>query len=162
MPEAVQPEINVRNEELFYKIAAAIEERPMAWNQNAWVAYLNPETGESRSEVRVEQLDEWCETSYCIAGWAMHLTSDKPLEFLQNDGWGEEETIDIDWKGDIFDKARNLLGLSDEEAHLLFLGGFHQSDRLMPRHPETVAEVADALRAIGRGETLLKALPSWW
>lgn len=150
-------DLNPRNEELFYKIAAAIEEQPHKWRQDYWVSYLNPEIGHSDNIIAVDARHEWCETAYCIAGWAMTLSGEDQV--VEEKAWvdGSEYAV-IDFSVEVGEVGRDLLGLTNAEAGRLFHGGMRSVDSPV----EMAGEVAEALRAIGRGENVWDALPSWW
>lgn len=83
-----------------------------AWRQNRWAI---------RSE--------GCGTAFCAAGWACHANGDRfvwqnAARQTRNPGTvNAEEAFQVEVDGvrvDIFDRAANLLGLTDEQADELF------------------------------------------
>lgn len=100
----------VRNEALFDKIAAQIEETPDRYNQGAYSS------------------ETVCGTAHCVAGWACVLSGIAPISMGA-----------MTWF-----KATCLLGLKMMDDETEIFGANWMEGR-------PVAEVADALRAIGRG-----------
>lgn len=115
----------MRNEALFDKIAAQIEETPDLYNQDSWF--------EERS----------CGTAYCVAGWAAKLSGYRVYEdthpiygyLLVMASKDSEPALPI------AEVARSLLGLDDNEARI-FNVSWMEGER---------SNVPDRLRAIGRG-----------
>lgn len=110
-----------RNQELFEKIAAQIEETPHLWDQDVFA----DDEGQ-------------CGTVMCVAGWATHFTcglttSKKSGELVPANGKGFSE------------HAAEVLGLERYEASDLFFGCWDQTFGKDP------AAAAEFLRAIGRG-----------
>lgn len=122
------------NVPLLRKTMEYIDEHPLEWRQDNWMTPLSPHLAQiaacySKADLarefgvthqELEQLQEtgnWCGSACCFAGWAVELTPEaKPLvaDFhltgFEYDG--------EDW--DIADLAKDLLGLSDSEANVLF------------------------------------------
>ena len=130
-----------RNRDLFYRIADQIEKEPTSYDQGFWCVTQAEYIEELRFEVEFgdatqEKLDRAldvpaseCGTVACVAGWACFLTSGSTMVPL--DGWTRS--------------ARELLGLSSQEADLLFC------DTWKPRPGLTVPE---ALRKLGDGASV--------
>lgn len=77
-----------------------------------------------------------CGTTYCIGGWACVLSDSL---------WQDEEI------------AKELLGLTRNEADFVFYNGFSQAN-----HDWAHKEVAEWLREIARGGDIEKTAPEWW
>jgi hypothetical protein len=121
-----------RNSALFDKIAAAIEETPARWRQENFVSSTYSPQGDI------------CDTAFCLAGWALNLSGLSPGEILSLDG----PSI----------KAAKLLGLNFYESDRLFYQGFSYAKE----NKDNPGEIAEALRAIGRGVSVDDALPRDW
>ena len=128
----MKPLVLERNADLFFAIADRVEFDPDSYNQHTW--------GRPSS---------WtdCGTICCIAGHALSLSG---YEVSMKNSYtprftkrGQKRGIA---SGDaIARRAANLLGLSSTEARLLFDGGWE---------PKSKYTVAEALRRIGKGESI--------
>lgn len=107
-----------RNSELFKKVADQVERDPSCYHQ--------------------------CSTVECIGGWALALSGydpDSPRCYLF-----EHTRRVIDERGDLIEAtAQELLGLTDEEADILFDGRWS---------PANGVTVPSALRRLAGGETI--------
>lgn len=117
-----------RNAQLFWEIAAKIDEFPDNYDQALWIHCEDPEAKWPNIEQQATMLVEGaCGTTACIAGWAVALR------------WKKGRTNKVlSWE----DEARELLGLTEIEADDLFNPSWE---------PEDGRSVGDALRAIGAG-----------
>ena len=93
------------NIELFKKIRDKIASVPAAYDQEE---YGRPEQSAP------------CGTACCIAGWACVLGDAVPLDVVRHAAIGDQENIDRGLYKLIPAKAEELLGISPEEAHVLF------------------------------------------
>lgn len=99
------------NVELFRKIRPKIEADDGEWDQTVWGKKV-----------------PGCGTSYCAAGWACVESGDTLRWAASNwlrDIPGTQRAWDVesgDAREEIFDRARYLLGLTEEEAEELFDG----------------------------------------
>jgi hypothetical protein len=123
-----------RNTALFEKIAAAIEEQPHLYNQRFWG--LDPEDAE----------EELCDTAHCVAGWAVWLEDGVHCDDL---GYVPAGPTDIH----VRDRAIELLGITYEESSALFEESWKSG--------ESIEDVAQALRDIGRGAPIYEFGPSY-
>lgn len=96
-----------RNAELLRKVADAIEANPDHYYQGSWCENDNTEEVDYTDVPFVADPKNHCGTQACVAGWAVQLTppENRPDEI------------------DIADAAQTLLGLTDDEAEMLFSGG---------------------------------------
>ena len=78
-----------------------------------------------------------CGTTYCIGGWAIKL----------HDG-DEGLKAGVDYPA----RAAELLGLTENEADVLFFGGFESP----------VGQAADGLRRLANGEPVRQAMGPGW
>lgn len=114
-----------RNRELFEKVADRIEASPRLYNQDDWV------------------VERECGTAYCIGGWAVKL--DPAFEIRWSVVYRTHVCRVSDDEFVAFpDAAAEALSITSREAEILFHGDWMDE--------EPVSAVADALRAIGRGE----------
>lgn len=130
-----------RNQALFDKIAAQIEETPDRYNQGEW------------RNVHAE-----CGTAYCVAGWAVELSRGEEwfkeheqvttIERVNNEGAIEEHQERWVPGAYIEDTAITELGIEPEEADTLFDAAWMRG--------QSIDVVADALREIGNGRPIRK------
>lgn len=115
-PEAEKDDVDLErrpNAALAYEILDLIKANPEHLNMSNWAI------SSRRGVITLATVTE-CGTTACFAGWTVLVAG---------------EAIDMDWLrlvdwsgalsqrgGSISDRARDLLGLSDEDAHDLFLG----------------------------------------
>lgn len=125
------------------EIEAAKGEDDSQWDQGVWVGEgelgrgrrittfnEDPEFQNTYGPDRAKEVKVRCGTAFCVAGWACHAEGDKFVA-VGYDYYGD---FDIDPvpdyavpKGsntayDIGERARMLLGITDEEANELFAG----------------------------------------
>ena len=160
----------VRNKELFYKIADVIENDLSVYDQSWWGAHIyetcpnGDDEALERTKARV--LEQSCGTSHCIAGHAAVLAGYKPeVRKGYVPAFGKAEAhivIEINWEemfspnGNVMDHpsdiGRKVLGLSPEEASILFGEYWRPLDWDDDASDEVNAKyVAEALRALGDG-----------
>ena len=159
----------VRNKDLFYQIADVIEKDLGVYDQSLWGGHVytscenDPEAIEATTNHVMEQS---CGTSHCIAGHAAVLSGYKPQVLkipIPKTGIREAGMIiEINWEELISpdgvagkhpsDVGRELLGLTIEEADLLFSEwwkpegfDFGNEDRINAK------AVAEAMRELGDG-----------
>jgi hypothetical protein len=135
----------MRNEALFEKVAAQIEEWPDDYDQ-ATYGKIRFQWVEEATEGPVRfrtgnGVVEECGTSACVAGWALLLSGwsinreQSKAHFVRGDEWLETP--------EVFGKAADLLGLEMHEAAALFDGNWMAG---------AASKVPDALRRIAKGE----------
>lgn len=134
------------NKELLLKVADAIEKYPELYDQ------------ETYGDVEVD--DTSCGTTACIAGWACALEGYYPTIATLSDGeviFGYDNVAKEPWtpfsKGvDSHVTAQQLLELSENEADVLFGGGWR---------PDEDLTVPEALRKIADGISIAELSYSW-
>jgi hypothetical protein len=125
-----------KNIPLMRKIIEHIETAPETWKQSSW-AYVEDPLGlpEASNEVDREVYESWgyedtvrvadpnlCGTALCIAGHAVNM--DTKVVFLVDDTGSASLAQEVA-TGEVFDietRARELLGLTANEASMLFDG----------------------------------------
>lgn len=113
----------MRNTALFDQIADQIEKQPELWNQGEWEEELG------------------CETTRCIAGWAVHFSG----MFIVTESVFDDVGLNT-YLGTTRDEAERVLGITPAEGAVLFFG-----------IDDTVADaksVARWLREVGRGRDI--------
>ena len=147
-----------RNTRLFDLIATVLEVKPRLYNQGTWGEFLPTEEQEEAAfDQFQENLDNsdprWrklkaakeCETSLCVAGHAAALSGFHPVLTCNDDlDWGQvskKRDVSHDVGEPVAQVARDLLGLTDEEADILF----EASNQTTPQ----------LLRAYGRGKEII-------
>lgn len=122
-----------RNSDLLRAVARQIREHPETYNQHVWA----------------------CGTQACIAGWAVLLSGGRIGS--ANDTWGESVLdhafLDDDEVGEhVGDAAERLLGLTADEATVLFAGFWEPLAELtVPEALEKIADGADIFAISGHG-----------
>ena len=99
------------NIELMQQVINQIEAHPKEWDQGTW----------GRKSA--------CGTTMCFAGWAAHLSGFK-LVWAQRvtDPFADALAVEADGnRRDIFDAARDLLGLNEAQAKELFFSSEHDT-----------------------------------
>ncbi len=137
------------NTELFRKVWEQIREEPGSFDMITW------ENDSAPPDFWNWKIGSWeertCDTTRCVAGWAVHLT-DPTRDFqyavcaLYGE-WGLE--ADSRYSPDVMVGAR-LLGLPDEVAQTLFLEA-----------PDTVAAEVVELFAEGDNDAAFACLERW-
>lgn len=119
----------VPNLPLLRKILAQIDAVPESWVQSTWGLVWNSLTGDIIADQRRQsgQARATCGTAYCIAGHVAVLTGWEPS------GWsmGEASSYWMDEDGRerrVSVIARDALGLTNEEAEMLFHGDNSRSE----------------------------------
>jgi hypothetical protein len=97
------PRLPPLNEKLIACVLQHIEAHPEEFFQNDWIRLVG------------SLEDEWCGTLGCFAGWATLLTT--PIN-----QWSRIGVNNSSWGCTAYATARDRLGLTDAEAHLLFEG----------------------------------------
>lgn len=113
------------NVKLLREVLQYIETHPQKWNQQAWFKVGQRSNGEpifNKVTLQFEEVNS-CNTSMCFAGHAALMSGfDAPPknDYLMWRGWGpglrKAETMDVD------EYAREVLGLTFEQADVLFQG----------------------------------------
>ncbi len=128
-----------RNVDLFHAVAEKIESDPKRYNQGSWGTSGRRKTPPTPA----------CKTSHCIAGWAAVIAAPERVSWLGN-GWGPGVWMMSAIDGDMQQLGADLLGLTDDEAEVLF------SIDWKPREDLTVPE---ALVKIGNGASIAEVSP---
>lgn len=117
------------NYKLLDEIMEFIEAHPETWHQASWFQHLDPETGDSKWHVTIEEVSERnsCGTSFCFAGHvALHEGFPSP-PLDSNESW--ERTIDGErWPEHVDTFAMNRLGITTAQADALFDGDNTMTD----------------------------------
>lgn len=158
-----------RNRDLFYKIADRIERQPDDYDQAKWgednslvVATRLDPSDPAIHELVADTINE-CGTSHCIAGHAADLEGWVPSMYVNSVGihgsWDRvvapgHDPIDRDGTS-IFGVARDLLGLTDDEASILF-SEYWMAEGWEPEMSDDqyIPLVAKALRSFGDGASI--------
>ena len=153
-----------RDTDLFFEIADVIQFTPEQYNQGSWgdfpptvgqqeemIRLISAATDQTAVAYRGDEDIRWlnvqeCGTAMCVAGHAANLRGWFPT--LAYEGmelnWSSvsEEEGDHEYNGtDVSSVARDLLGITDEEADILFSGSGRWE--------------ADDLRAMGKGADII-------
>lgn len=121
----------------FREVLDQIEADPQAFNMYSWSSYVdegdqfyNPASGEW------EPVTE-CGTTYCIAGWAIHLAARKLGLPPSLDPWEEADAVrsatGVTLETYYSETAARLLGLDEMEAGDLFHGDPEETLPLLRR-----------------------------
>jgi len=106
--EALHPEARPKpNLELLRQVLRQIDDEPNLWIQDRW-----------------RDVDNWCGTAYCVAGWAVALTGGQWEDDGDDDGYliaVPEDESPLPYVT-VAMRARRLLGLTQVETAALFRG----------------------------------------
>jgi hypothetical protein len=150
-----------RNVDLFFQIADILDFMPQQYDQETWgefaptsadAAKFIEMVGKDVTDDPVEDFGtedarwlkvEGCNTRMCVAGWAANLSGFHPVlnAYNREFNWAYVSKNPNSEEGDhVEDVARDLLGITSEEARVLF-GGSAEWD-------------SDDLRQFGKGARL--------
>lgn len=144
-----------RNKRAFYWIAKVVELHPEMHDQRDWVQGLSKHQLSSFqvTEVLVGTRTVFCGSAQCIAGWSLAyeygdvsvVLSD---DFDQNRLFVRGEELPFD---DIGDTAASVLGLTNQEADILFTS-----------IPQECVDWPSLLRSLGDGEDIYSSVERHW
>lgn len=117
------PPSNGINYELLDEIMNFIEAHPRTWVQDSWYKNVDPETGVSFLQQITEEVEETnsCSTSFCFAGHvALHEGFPNPPKTNVENWTRLVVSEDGTYSEDVSDFARDILGLTYDQAEALF------------------------------------------